>query len=695
MAKERLFIDPAFTCEVMLSGTALRLYEAVGYDFERLNQLKSLGLTSHISDFAFHHRHQHLIGLMRIFNKLCQQPKRKGLPKEFLWSFWCRLCYGQTGHAALSYDSEKAVLLACQVSPSFKEQFMQFLSPVTDKLATCEVCGKKCTAKDADRTTGMLWLEELVTKNHWYKIHFWVAALKLIRNGDVLRILNGQNTGDNSLKFSEVEAFKILTAPKCMWQPAMERLSLLDFVVRDLAYAGTLGIRVDIDGLVAAADSDHKDWGLIYNLARYLQNNLYEKEQGQVISVLYQRLLADLLINGRITLDALFGMGQNPLDDPGLIKIIKKTQVGKDIDDASLRSAWQTWVIKIPHKDGQLPFEIEAAINGNEMGDFTGTKRTLVTCICLHQNNSIGLALCHKDLDTRPPAQAYVRLIERLSRIHGPRLQQNQIEKALCQGLINRKCENDLQGAIAHLAAFEYPLNLLREVADIFKDAWESASSVDMDLALRIGSREIPFRNDPDIFEIYLIIEYLRMADSDRPTRLGLTRLGVAVLIWQRLLNYQGLFFSHRPKRQIIALLDCAQAFLAREVVNGGPQAARDLELYSLLEALKHPRNAISFRMALPNVKIIGEDQNIQNEYDILSVVLKNRRKVEVWLWGVTTEENIGRKRLDDRRKMGILRDTLGERWRGDIKTVENYIHTNGSDILCDIDGIQTRRRIN
>jgi len=180
MANERLFIDPAFTCEVMLSGTALRLYEAVGYDFERLNQLKSLGLTSHISDLAFHHRHQHLIGLMRIFNKLCQQPKKKGLPKEFLWSFWCRLCYGQTGHAALSYDSEKAVLLACQVDPSFKEQFFQFLTPVIDKLAPCAICKKKCTAQDADRTAGALWLEELVKENRWYAVHFWVAALKLM-----------------------------------------------------------------------------------------------------------------------------------------------------------------------------------------------------------------------------------------------------------------------------------------------------------------------------------------------------------------------------------------------------------------------------------------------------------------------------------------------------------------------------------
>ena len=117
MAKELRFTDPAFRCEVVLSGTAMALYEAAKPQFERLKGIRSLGLMALVHDVAMHTRHQHLVGLMRIFNKLCQQPKEKGLPKAFLWSFWCRLCFAQTGHAAMSYDAVMVLVHLKQSSP--------------------------------------------------------------------------------------------------------------------------------------------------------------------------------------------------------------------------------------------------------------------------------------------------------------------------------------------------------------------------------------------------------------------------------------------------------------------------------------------------------------------------------------------------------------------------------------------------
>src|SRR5438874_5969141 len=140
MAQDIRFIDPAFTCEVILTGTARALYEAAKPQFDRLEGIRSLGLMAQIHKVAKHTRHQHLVGLMRIFNKLCQQPSKKGLPKEFLWSFWCRLCFAQTGHAALSYDSEKAVLLACHLDTTFKDKLRTLLQPVNGAIAPCPKC---------------------------------------------------------------------------------------------------------------------------------------------------------------------------------------------------------------------------------------------------------------------------------------------------------------------------------------------------------------------------------------------------------------------------------------------------------------------------------------------------------------------------------------------------------------------------
>lgn len=162
MPQEIRFTDPAFTCEVVLAGPAKALYDAGRPQFERLKEIKSLGLTSYISDIAVHTRHHHLIGLMRIFNKLCQQSEGKGLPKQFLWAFWCRLCFGQTGHAALSYDSEKAVLLACHLDSEFKEKVRAFLQPMLNRLSVCPVCTKQCDAKSKNVADAVTWFEDLV-----------------------------------------------------------------------------------------------------------------------------------------------------------------------------------------------------------------------------------------------------------------------------------------------------------------------------------------------------------------------------------------------------------------------------------------------------------------------------------------------------------------------------------------------------
>jgi hypothetical protein len=44
MARELRFTDPAFRCEVVLSGTAMALYEAAHPQFERLMGMKIRGL---------------------------------------------------------------------------------------------------------------------------------------------------------------------------------------------------------------------------------------------------------------------------------------------------------------------------------------------------------------------------------------------------------------------------------------------------------------------------------------------------------------------------------------------------------------------------------------------------------------------------------------------------------------------------
>jgi hypothetical protein len=65
MAKELRFIDPAFRCEVLISGPARALYKGALPQFDRLKEIKSLGVLAHTNDIAVH-RHQLLFGMTGI-----------------------------------------------------------------------------------------------------------------------------------------------------------------------------------------------------------------------------------------------------------------------------------------------------------------------------------------------------------------------------------------------------------------------------------------------------------------------------------------------------------------------------------------------------------------------------------------------------------------------------------------------------
>jgi hypothetical protein len=116
-----------------------------------------------------------------------------------------------------------------------------------------------------------------------------------------------------------------------------------------------------------------------------------------------------------------------------------------------------------------------------------------------------------------------------------------------------------------------------------------------------------------------------------------------------------------------------------------------DLELYTLLESVSKPEDQV-FRISLPGVVLKGDNKEKINEYDVVSFVLRDGKTAEVWVWGVTTEAGINKKRTDDTAKIQKLKDLLGNRWESDVRTVFNYVHVDGGKIALEVDGVQERR---
>lgn len=697
MARELRFTDPAFRCEVVLSGAAMALYEAVQPQFEHLKGIKSLGLMAHVRDVAMHTRHQHLVGLMRIFNKLCQQPKEKGLPKAFLWSFWCRLCLGQTGHAAFGYDGEKAVLLACHLESSFKAKLRALVQPVIDKLARCTICLRKsCPVRDKGAADANVWFDDLIARNRWQQLHLWIAALKLLQEPKLLPILHGQVIGpNNALGFSEPEALKMLVAPGCEWEGPLRNLSRLDFIVRDLAFAGTLGIQLDVDNLVAAAaDAAHPDWKLLASLSAYMSETMYESLEAQTASALLQRVLAAALIGGQVKLEALFGLDLDAaLSDDELRKLLEHKLGGREVFDRATREAWRAWPINTYIDPEHVPCELEKAITGHNKSHLFRHTAARATCVKLRRDHSLAIAIRHQSLADRPEAKAFVKLCRSVLNRQYPKLVPAQLTAALFEGLVDRRCAHGLDSAVAHVSRLPVQLSTLRKAADVVNSRASGKSAVSADFSFKIGGYEYPFRGDPQELQINTMHAALSGNDTVRKN-LGITIEEAAEILWGELAAWQSIYFGPSPSRKVAAALDEAQARLAQRVIAAGPTAEGDLELYALLEAVKHPTDGVSFRIALPNLRLLKEDGNPENEYDVVSVVLKNDKDVEVWVWGVTTEENLTQKRADDLAKIQKLKDLLGSRWGNDVRIVTCYMHKDGNDICCEIDGKQERRTI-
>ena len=696
MADELRFIDPAFSCEVVLRGVSKSLYEAGRGQFERLKDLRSLGLSGYFEDAGFHTRHHHLIGLFRLFEKLLVQPKGLGLPKKFLWSFWCRLCFGQVGHAPFGYEAEKAVLLACHVDASFRNSFVQFLEPVITETVKCDPDVPK-TEREVKVTA---WLSKMIDENMWDRVHLWVAALKLIQNNRILGILNNQKYDSSSDKagFDWCQALQILLDPESEWDKPVRMLNRLDFVVRDLSFTGRVGVALDVERLVGAANNlQDPDWRLVESMYRYLTETLYESTRRQTESTILQRTLASLLVRRKIGLEQLFGIDPNYyLSDDELRDKICTYKTGKELFNQETRRSWRTWKIHAAVNENTAPFDIERKLAGKRKGltVLDDPTRRHIVCYKMLQPHTVAVAIRHSHSADRPDPSEFVKTCKRFLDEMFPRVNAPDVHRAVCEGLCGEQIRHNLQDITSKLSALA-PTNasLLKKAAKYISKKATPASPLVQNVKLVIAGLEHPVVPTEGESLVLKIAEAALTGSGDTRKTLGMDVSDALEVLWAHLLLWQDRYFVTKVPLTIERLVVETQKRLEERIRENKNTRADDLELYAFLESLLRPMDSVGFRLSIPNYEVLDDRGNTQNEYDVVSIVLKANKNIEVWIWGVTTENNVKAKRRDDFGKMNKLRDLLGNRWSGDIRTALNYVHVEDDNTIClDIDGRQERR---
>jgi len=112
--------------------------------------------------------------------------------------------------------------LSCHIDSSFRQNFIGFLKPVIDEGANY-VKGQNDEEKKAIISK---WLDELIEGNQWRRLFYWIAALKLVQDQNLRRILENNQYGRRANKpgFDWATAIFILIDPNSEWDKPIKRL---------------------------------------------------------------------------------------------------------------------------------------------------------------------------------------------------------------------------------------------------------------------------------------------------------------------------------------------------------------------------------------------------------------------------------------------------------------------------------------
>jgi hypothetical protein len=269
-----------------------------------------------------------------------------------------------------------------------------------------------------------------------------------------------------------------------------------------------------------------------------------------------------------------------------------------------------------------------------------------------------------------------------------PRVNVGSIHSVLAEAFTGRRIENRLSEAVTRLADLFQPTEVAKHCAKFVSERDDHKEPKDVPIKMYLEGIDEPIARE----DLPRKLMYAAIAgDEEFRNKLDFSLVRAGRLLWAELLTWQHRYFLKKPLQSCERFRREVQEAIKLRVLASEDGAEFDLELYTLLESVSKPEDQV-FRISLPGVVLKGDNKEKINEYDVVSFVLRDGKTAEVWVWGVTTEAGINKKRTDDTAKIQKLKDLLGNRWESDVRTVFNYVHVDGGKIALEVDGVQERR---
>lgn len=290
------FRDPLYgLIEINEPFASAILHQALEKEIQRLKGIKSLGLIFHFFPAGTHTKWEHYLGMYHVAEQL-QQGITPSEKKELQW-----LCLlGGIGHLPCTYATMCAVLLAAQVSTSFRRELRNLVRPAS---SICSRCDNEDICADYETRP----LDLMLKRCDVYALRGLLSAYKIKLLPEDVKIGNRDSLVRGCI------------CPEYKLHQLYQAISTYDYMQRDLHHTGAAKFSIEskevfstlADGLDAFGESPHIR--LLDQLHNYLIDTLYLHPNVACMEALFSKVLAEKLCQGAISLKELLEYNDDSL----------------------------------------------------------------------------------------------------------------------------------------------------------------------------------------------------------------------------------------------------------------------------------------------------------------------------------------------------------------------------------------------
>ena len=668
-------LDPVYRTEISFNQRLTSAIMSLDREYERLSKIFHLGHTSVTFPTATHTKLDHQYGLNYLILKRISDDY---LPKDFLDSIHAATLAAHVGHLPYSHCSQKAVLMAAQLSETFRDDLRNMLGNIASCYGKCSTCVANCGARDFEDVEKRI--DQLMSDQDWQHLQRWFGTYKLINNRQLLGILNDS--------FYKEEAIKTMIEPECKWHHFLDHVDMTDYIMRDSFYTTTIQVYFDIDKLLEDIfdQEDSPEWQLLHECNRFLQARVYLSPDVEVKSSIIQKMVCNGLLNQKISVGDLLSIDKGT--DENLRRLLARDSDSRVFGQDDQFSWCRDIGLLIEDKDS---LELESYVSGYKKGILNYHKKR--GFLIVPRENDKSILICARHADKGDPS--FSLFLSKIKKLYSqyPYTSVSALRNAVYEYLFLKGieiAETELLSLLskALVCKHDNAQKIAEKLAQPIPERSASTKVEPLRFGMMVGDETIPIGQFGSILSAFdrLMVELIKSSDiEDRMDGIDGLLSKIALYPYYRF---------KKPTTIDRGLMSDARKILKKllfeETIDGNIKG-KALEAIAYIDAiLDASETSCAFWLVDNGVTVLDDSNTILGEIDVTEIKLLNERFAEVHLWSCAIYPDAS-KRTDDMRKKQEFAEMIRRRFVNSIQvTIENTYELQADNIIITKRGNQT-----